>query len=129
MRVILLGAMLVLLVACENPDAAAIGTPGGDPTGVEVEVTLTEFEIQMEEVTLAPGPTTFVVTNEGSVEHSFSLIGQSIDTGFDEPLQPGETLTLTTSLQPGVYDIFCPVGNHESEGMELSIQVIGPDVP
>ena len=121
-------AVLALVAACENPDSAAIGSPDGSPTGNPIEVSLTEFAIEME-VSLMAGITTFIVSNDGSMEHNFALIGESLDTRFDENLAPGETLTLTTALEPGTYDIFCPVADHESQGMQLSIQVIGPNVP
>lgn len=121
-------ATLALVAACENPDSAAIGSPDGSPTGNPIEVSLTEFAIEME-VSLMAGITTFIVSNDGSMEHNFALIGQSLDSRFDENLAPGETLTLTTALEPGTYDIFCPVADHESQGMQLSIQVIGPNVP
>jgi len=121
-------AVLALVAACENPDSAAIGSPDGSPTGNPIEVSLTEFAIEME-VSLMAGITTFIVSNDGSMEHNFALIGESLDTRFDDNLAPGETLTLTTALEPGTYDIFCPVADHESQGMQLSIQVIGPNVP
>jgi uncharacterized cupredoxin-like copper-binding protein len=119
---------LVLLAACENPDSAAIGSPDGSPTGNPVEVSLTEFAIEMELSPMA-GITTFIVTNDGSTDHNFALVGQAIDTRFEEVLAPGEKRTITTALEPGTYDVFCPVADHESQGMQLSIQVIGPDVP
>ncbi|MGH2427876.1 MAG: hypothetical protein ACRDGV_03145 [Candidatus Limnocylindria bacterium] len=40
-----------------------------------------------------------------------------------------ETLILSTALQPGVYDVYCPVGDHRAQGMDLSVQVIGPEIP
>lgn len=129
MRRLLLPILLLAFVAaCDNPDSAEVGSPGESPTGIPIEVSLTEFEIEME-VSLMAGITTFIVSNDGSMEHNFALVGEAIDTRFEENLAPGETLTLTTALEPGTYDIFCPVADHESQGMQLSIQVIGPDVP
>lgn len=127
MRRLLLVLALVLLAACENPDAAALRSPDGSPQGNPVEVTLTDFEIEME---LSPpaGITTFIVSNEGSTDHNFAVVGGVIDTRFEDALAPGETRTLTTALDPGTYDVFCPVGDHRSQGMELSIQVIGTEV-
>ena len=118
---------LVLLAACQNPDSAALRSPDGSPEGNPVEVTLTEFAIEME---LSPpaGITTFIVTNEGSMDHNFAVVGGVIDTRFEDSLQPGETRTLTTALDADTYQVFCPVGDHRSQGMELSIQVIGPEV-
>ncbi len=125
---VLLGCIAALAVACENPDSAFIGSPGASLRGNEVAVTLTDFSIEME---LSPraGITTFVVTNDGATEHNFAVVGGVIDTRFDEPLAPGETRTLTTDLDAGTYDVFCPIGDHEQRGMATSIQVIGTEVP
>lgn len=122
---ILLGCIAALVVACENPDSAFIGSPDASELGNEVAVTLTDFSIEME---LSPraGITTFVVTNDGAVEHSFAVVGGAIDSRFDEPLAPGETRALTTDLDPGTYDVFCPIGDHRQRGMATSIQAIGP---
>ncbi len=75
------------------------------------------------------GITTFIVTNDGTMDHSFAVVGGAINAAFDEPLAPGESRTLTTSLDAGVYDVLCPLGDHEAQGMATSIQVIGPEVP
>jgi len=124
-----IGLLAMLLAsACENPDSAFIGSPDGSPRGNEVEVTLTDFSIEME---LSPraGITTFVVTNDGAVDHSFALVGGALDARFDEPLAPGEARTITTDLDAGVYEVFCPIADHEQRGMSLSIQAIGTEVP
>ncbi|MGQ0608222.1 MAG: hypothetical protein ACT4OQ_07160, partial [Chloroflexota bacterium] len=81
MRRLLPMLALVLVASCENPDSAAIGSPGGSPTGNPVDVSLTEFAIDME-VSLMAGITTFIVSNDGSMEHNFALIGEAIDTRF-----------------------------------------------
>jgi plastocyanin len=124
---ILLGCITAMLVACENPDSAFIGSPDGSPRGNEVAVSLTDFAIEME---LSPraGITTFVVTNDGATEHNFAVVGGVVDTRFEEPLAPGETRTLTTDLDAGTYDVFCPIGDHRQRGMSLSIQAIGTEV-
>jgi uncharacterized cupredoxin-like copper-binding protein len=121
----LLGCLAALVVACENPDSAFIGSPDASERGNEVAVTLTDFSIEME---LSPraGITTFLVTNDGTMEHSFAVVGGAIDARFDDPLAPGETRALTTDLDPGTYDVFCPIGDHRQRGMVTSIQAIGP---
>jgi plastocyanin len=99
-------------------------TPSPEAAGdVEtVEVGLTEFEINMPS-SLPAGPTTFNVTNNGTVEHNFEVEGQGIEKVFDQNLQSGETKTMQVDLQPGTYQVYCPVANHEELGMTMELTV------
>lgn len=120
----LLLPLLVLSVACSGPpDTGVEGTPNGSPQGETVEVALREFEIEMQ-VQLQAGVKVFVVRNEGEAEHNFVIEGQGIREEFEENLAPGETRTLQMALKRGNFTVYCPVGNHRGEGMELSLQVL-----
>ncbi len=90
--------------------------------GEVVAVELDEFEVRMPSE-LAAGPTTFRVTNVGDAEHNFEVEGQGIEEEFKENLRPGETKEMTLDLQPGTYEVYCPVGNHEDMGMVLELTV------
>ena len=57
------------------------------------------------------------------MEHNFEIEGGDIDEQFDENLQPGESNTLTVDLPAGSYDVYCPVGDHRQQGMELTLAV------
>jgi uncharacterized cupredoxin-like copper-binding protein len=96
----------------------------GAAAGGEVDVSLTEFAIDMP-TTLAAGPTTFTITNDGTIEHSFEI--ESEELGIEEELEqnlaPGETATLEVDLEPGTYEVYCPVGDHRGEGMEVELTV------
>lgn len=87
-----------------------------------IEVGLREFSIDMPG-SIPAGMTTFEVTNNGTFEHNFHLEGQGIDQVFDTNLQPGESRTMQVDLQPGAYDVYCPVGNHREQGMSLELVV------
>ena len=87
-----------------------------------VLVSLTEFEIDMPD-SIPAGPTTFEVTNNGTVEHNFEVEGQGVEEELETNLQPGETGTLEVDLQPGTYEIYCPVADHEGQGMSLTLTV------
>lgn len=43
-------------------------------------------------------------------------------------IQPGASATLTLTLQPGTYEVYCPVGqdSHKKLGMETHLKVVGP---
>ena len=91
-----------------------------------VQVSLTEFEIDMPD-SIPAGPTTFEVTNNGTVEHNFEVEGQGVEEELEANLQPGETGTLELDLAPGTYEIYCPVADHEGMGMSLTLTVTEAD--
>lgn len=105
-----------------SPSADSV-VPGVEPDTVSIR--LTEYRIQMPR-TLPPGPTVFRVTNSGAVEHSLELWGEG-STGLREKfarnLHPTQTRDLEVVLEPGKYQVFCPVGNHLRRGMLLILEV------
>ncbi len=88
----------------------------------EVEVTLIDGQINMVD-SLPAGPTTFMITNEGTKEHSFEIEGNGIEEVLEPNLQPGESGTLEVDLLPGTYEVYCPVGDHKAEGMTMQLTV------
>jgi uncharacterized cupredoxin-like copper-binding protein len=102
--------------------AAAEATPVANAGGETVAVSLMEFAIDMPSE-LPAGPTTFEITNNGAIEHNFEVEGQGIEEELPENLAPGASGTLTVDLAPGTYEVYCPVGNHEGEGMRLELTV------
>jgi uncharacterized cupredoxin-like copper-binding protein len=91
-----------------------------------VEVTLVDGEIQMPD-TVSAGMYLFDVTNEGELVHNLEIEGQGIETMLDEDLQPGESGTLSVELEPGEYDLYCPVGDHAEQGMQMTLTVTEGD--
>lgn len=87
-----------------------------------VEVQLVEYEIQMSTM-LPAGPTTFRVTNSGSVDHNFRIEGQGIRDGFANDFPPGQTQILEVELVPGEYQVYSPIGNYADQGMRLTVTV------
>ena len=126
---LMLGLMLGL-TACAEPggggdseqeprEEAASPVPEDTTT---TEVGLTEYEIAMP-TSLSAGSQTFRVTNNGTTEHNFEVEGQGIEQEFETNLSPGETQTMQLDLAPGTYEVYCPVGNHRDQGMELQLTV------
>ena len=89
-----------------------------------VSVELVEFEIRMPEE-LPAGETTFEVTNAGTFPHNLEIEGQGVEAVLDANLEPGQSGTLEVELAAGTYEVYCPVGNHEAEGMRLEVTVTG----
>jgi len=67
---------------------------------------------------------TFVVTNGGQIPHAIEVEGQGIEREI-ETIQPGATGSLTLTLKPGRYEVYCPVGegSHRKLGMEARLTV------
>jgi uncharacterized cupredoxin-like copper-binding protein len=133
--------LLLGLTSCSEPEE---GLEGGDQAPADetatspapaqattTEVSLTEYEIEMfnplyeieELASFSTGSQTFRVTNNGTTEHNFEVEGQGIEEAFETNLSPGETQTMQLNLEPGTYEVYCPVGNHREQGMEMRLTV------
>jgi len=108
--------------------AAGQGTPAAtdvsDASPQLVDVSLINFAIEMP-TELTAGPIRFNIVNNGTAPHSFVLEGEGIKKTLANTLQPGESARLNADLTPGVYTIYCPVGEgaHRAQGMELELRV------
>jgi plastocyanin len=131
-RLLLAGLLALFAGGCDSDgagggdggthDIAGGGSDTGGQNAERVEVSLVEFNILMP-ANLEPGPTTFVVTNDGTMDHNFALEGNGLDESFDANLAPGETRELTVDLGTGDYVAYCPIAGHRGLGMEILLAV------
>jgi uncharacterized cupredoxin-like copper-binding protein len=84
-----------------------------------VQVTESEFRIVLAGYKARAGKFTFVVKNAGQLPHDFAIKGGP----KTELIQPGKSATLTTTLKPGRYHLYCSVPGHEQAGMRLDIKL------
>lgn len=134
----IMGALLVVfaLACAEEPEVetTTVGETSATDTTMEqevprlpdgsepVQVVLSNMSIDMPS-TLPEGTTLLTVNNEGDMDHSFEIEGQGMEKALDQPLQPGEVTTIEVDLVPGEYRVYCPVGSHASQGMEMTLTV------
>jgi uncharacterized cupredoxin-like copper-binding protein len=82
-----------------------------------VQVTETEFKIALAGYKAKAGKFTFDVKNAGKIPHDLAIKGGP----KTELIQPGKSATLTATLKPGKYHLYCSVPGHEQAGMKVDI--------
>lgn len=127
------GSVAVLLAGCGgtgttgDPGTSAQTSPSETETsmnGMQTEVSLTDFRVELAEQALMPGTYSFDVSNDGDAPHALEIEGQGIDE-TTKTLEAGQRETLTVDLPEGTYTFYCPVGNHRAQGMETTVTVGG----
>ena len=107
---------------------ALAGTPAHRAPGdrAAVSAKLSEWKVELSEHTIAAGTVTFTIANVGSIPHGFEVEGNGVEKEI-ERIQPGASDTLTLTLKPGTYEVYCPVGedSHKKLGMETHVTVVG----
>jgi uncharacterized cupredoxin-like copper-binding protein len=111
-----------LLLALTVGGATTLRHPPADPA---VSAKLSEWKVELSQLSVTAGVVTFTVTNEGSIPHAFEVEGQGIEKET-EVIQPGASATLKLTLKAGTYDVYCPVGgeSHKQMGMETHLKVV-----
>jgi uncharacterized cupredoxin-like copper-binding protein len=104
--------------------AGGSSSAGGDSsTPTAVTVTATEFKLALPSTNLKPGTYTFTMNDAGKATHAIEIKGPGVDGAKSDAVGPGASSSVTVTLQPGTYDMWCPVGNHKAAGMETKLTV------
>ncbi len=124
--IVLLAVVALALVAC--------GSKG--PTATVVNVSMSEYKIELDKTSLPAGTIKFVVKNTGTLVHSFAiepvgarnqpfeLNGKKSETG---DVQPGQTATLEWTMnKAGEYQLSCYSPGHFEQGMMTTLTVTAP---
>lgn len=113
-----------LAIASATPRAEPV-----DPRADGLDVVFGEFAITLEATVIRPGPVTLVVYNAGNLTHGLEMKLHGGGSGKDREeietrtFESGETLRVEADLPPGVYEVECYVGDHDSRGMRTSLEV------
>lgn len=115
-------------VGAPAPDAGPAGTsmPADDGEIRTVSVSLTEWAVTLSQDSVPAGAIAFAVRNDGSVVHRFEVEGNG-EEWATEDIAPGGDITMSVTLEPGEYEIYCPIVtgdvNHAERGMRTRLRV------
>jgi len=139
-RIALASAVLLTgIVACtKDYDAEAAENSGGysrppsvmqtapPESAAAIGVRLSEWKLDLSQLTVPTGQVQFTVTNGGTMVHAFKIEGQGLEKQL-EPLNVGATATFQITLPPGTYELYCPIGDgaHKKRGMVAHLEVLG----
>ncbi len=120
--------------AAPNPmDTTPEGTPAPPAPGTVTEslernvtARLTEWAIGLSRDTVPAGDISIQVMNAGTRPHALEVEGRGIERET-QLITPGGTTTLTVRLEPGTYEVYCPVDeegpDHDERGMRATLVV------
>ena len=116
-----------------------------DPNATQVAVSLFEFGVEPDAVSITSGLTNFTVANDGAIPHNFRLIatdlapdalpldGSAVDEdSLDVVAEIGlfgaddSRVTPATQLEAGSYVLICNVAGHYESGMFVGFEVVAP---
>jgi uncharacterized cupredoxin-like copper-binding protein len=87
-----------------------------------VAVSEKEFSITLAPATLAAGTYTFNIANAGQFKHNLVIEGTGVEAKSDT-YEAGQSGTLTATLAPGTYEVYCAIPTHKGKGMDLTLTV------
>lgn len=86
----------------------------------EIEVVAENMRYNPSQIRVRPGQNIrIVLVNRGSEEHNIEFELPDGERELEQNVQPGNrgTLEFTAPTQPGTYTVYCPVDDHQEQGM------------
>ena len=122
--------LITLTVAALVFSACSLTAVGG---GEEIIVTAREtadgMSFEPDVITVEAGAeVTFVIKNEGKLDHEFESGGEG-EAGIEEIIIPpgrSRRVNWTAPDEPGSFPVYCDLPGHRAAGMEITLKVV-PD--
>jgi plastocyanin len=122
----LLAVATAVLAGCGGDDGGGGDGPATTVAGDEpVAVTAREYEFEPASIVVEKpsGPVEIELTNDGAVAHDLKVRDGGDDLGGTPIFGPGQTQSASVQLEPGSYEFYCSVGDHEALGMKGTLEV------
>ncbi|HEX8158582.1 MAG TPA: hypothetical protein VF526_14455 [Solirubrobacteraceae bacterium] len=119
-----LGALALALPGCGESDVFRTKRP-------LLRITLDEYRIVPQNISIAPGRIKVVVRNSGRLTHNLVIQDERSNGTFVElpgrrvaTMQPGQTAKpIKVDLTPGTYRLVCTIANHDDLGQFGTLEV------
>ena len=129
---LVLAVVAIVVAGSSDSEGGGAAAPSG-PTA-NPEIGATEFAFNPADVTVPAGEeVSAVLTNEGAVEHNWTILSESIssEADFNEDLvlaatdniAAGEQGEVAFTLDAGEYQVICTVPGHFAAGMKGTVTV------
>ncbi|MEE8369805.1 MAG: plastocyanin/azurin family copper-binding protein [Dehalococcoidia bacterium] len=119
------GASLLVLLVAAGCTLTAVG--GGEEIYIFAGERDGGMYFEPEVITVSAGDqVTFVIKNEGAVDHEFES-GEKGEAGVEEIIiPPGRTrrVAWTAPSEPATYTLYCDLPGHRAAGMALTLRVL-----
>jgi plastocyanin len=121
----LLALAATALAGCGGDDDGGGETPVTVSGDQVVEVTATEYEFSPASIVVEKpsGPVKIELTNDGGVAHDLKVRDGADELGGTPIFGPDQTESASVDLEPGSYEFYCSVGDHEALGMKGELKV------
>ena len=119
----LVGTLLVaaLMMTARSPGGQQGGGQQDGAGGAgKVAVSEKEWVITFPSSSIRAGKVTFVVKNEGAIEHNFVIENAGVEV---DAIQPGQSKEVTVDLKPGTFNVVCNIPGHAEAGMKTTLTV------
>jgi plastocyanin len=122
-RVTLCTIVAVSAVAAGGVATQASGKPAATTLKLKAAAN-GDLRFNKETLRAAPGRVTIRLTNPSTSgkPHAVEIEGKGVEKE-SRTIQPGGRASVSARLSKGRYEFYCPVGNHQAEGMEGTLIV------
>ena len=112
-------ALVVLAVTAAAGSLVGCASDGpSQANGPIVDITLADYTITPNAVTIGTGVVNLRVTNTGNIEHNLTVGGRGT-----RNLAPGAQQTVSVDLAVGAYNMWCDVQGHVAMGQTGTLNV------
>lgn len=91
----------------------------GEKAAKTIAVRESEYKIRLASSSVSAGRIAFDVSNAGRIPHNLTIQGSK----GTPSISPGKSATLTVTLKPGTYTLYCSVPGHRKLGMVAKLTV------
>jgi hypothetical protein len=113
----------LLLAAVPALALAGCGQVARVGSGATLQIALNEYRVTPQNVRAGAGLLTIVVHNDGRLTHDLVITENGRQTAATEPLAPGQTTDLVTTLTPGRYLMASAILSDEALGAYGTLNV------